>query len=258
MSVIKSTVHAFVGFITTDSEDAQYEKFEAEDDEKSVITSLQLVEQLFPDQALMLCNRSHPKLLYVSQNSKDVLGIASAEFCSLSVFDFFKLVHPEDINGLKQCFNFINQAEPYDPLTHRFVLHYRFLTTSGKFVPIRDEKLAIKSENGKYIYFTLFRKLNQEHKFFNVRLDIDQYSKGVLIKIYSYNPRQRAQQITPRQNDIVRLIIRGLSNQEIADQLNLSINTIKNHKRVLFKRTNVKSSIELATYARDKAVSETL
>jgi hypothetical protein len=85
MSVIKSAVHAFVNFVSTDREDAQYEKFEAEADEKSVITSLRLVEQLFPDQALMLCNRSHPKLQYVSKNSKEVLGIASTEFCSLSI-----------------------------------------------------------------------------------------------------------------------------------------------------------------------------
>lgn len=256
MSAIKSAANAFVDFLSSGAQDVQYEKFEAEDNRPSVLSSLELVEQLFPDQALMLCNRSHPKLQYVSKNSEDVLGIRAKDFCALSVFDFFKLVHPDDVNGLKQCFNFMNETEPYDPLTHRFVLHYRFRCKDGKFAHIRDEKLAIKSENGKYIYFTLFRKLNQEHKFFNVKLDIHRYSRGDLLRIYSYNPRQRVQLITPRQNDIVKLIMRGLSNQEIADQLHLSISTIKNHKRVLFKRTNVKSSIELANYARDKEGSE--
>ena len=125
MSVIKLAVNAFVDFLSADGNEDQYEKFEAEDDEQSVINSLRLVEQLFPDQALMLCNRSHPKLQYVSKNSKDVLGITAQEFCALSVFDFFKLVHPDEVNGLKQCFNFMNVSEPYDPLTHRFVLYYR-------------------------------------------------------------------------------------------------------------------------------------
>lgn len=254
MSAIKSAVESFVEFLSSDAEENQYERFEAERDERSVIESLRLVEQLFPDQALMLCNRSHPKLQYVSKNCKDVLGIAAHDFCGMSVLDFFKLVHPDDVNGLKQCFSFMNETEPYDPLHHRFVLYYRFMNGSGKFVHIRDEKLAIKNEKGRYIYFTLFRKLDEDDKFFNVKLDIHRNSKGSLRKIYTYSPRQLVQLITPRQNDIAKLIVRGLSNQEIADKLNLSINTVKNHKRVLFQRTNVRSSIELATYARDQAI----
>lgn len=256
MSTTKLAASAFVDFIATDDKKNQYDKFEAEDDTGKIERSLRLVEQLFPDQALMLCNRSHPKLQYVSANCIDILGYSPQDFQMMSVFDFFKLVHPEDLKGLQQCFNFINDAEPYDPETHRFVLYYRFKNKAGKYIHFRDEKLAIKNENQKYIYFTLFRKISLDQKFFNVKLDIHQYSKGNMIKVYSYNPRQLDQFITPRQNDIIRLIILGFSNQEIADQLNLSVNTIKNHKQLLFKRTNVKSSIELASYARVLADEE--
>lgn len=174
----------------------------------------------------------------------------------MTVFDFFKLVHPDDLKGLQQCFNFINDSEPYDPETHRFVLHCRFKNKGGKYVYLHDEKLAIKSDSQKYIYFTLFRKISPDQKFFNVKLDIHQYLKGNMIKVYSYSPRHLDQFITPRQNDIIKLIMMGFSNQEIADRLNLSINTIKNHKQLLFKRTNVRSSIELASYARVTVADE--
>jgi DNA-binding CsgD family transcriptional regulator len=257
MSTTKSAANAFVEFFSTDGKDDQYEKFEAEENEQNIVSSLRLVEQIFPDQALMLCNRSHPKLQYVSKNSKDILGISADDFCTLSVYDFFNLVHPADLKGVQQCFHFMNDAEPYDPATHRFVLYYRFRDNSGKYIHIRDEKLAIKNENQKYIYFTLFKKLSLEQKFFHVKLDIHQFIKGNLIKVYSYNPRQPDNFITPRQNDIIKLIIQGFSNQEIADQLNLSVNTVKNHKQVLFRRTNVRSSVELASYARDMIPAET-
>ena len=256
MSTTKSAANAFVKFLSGDCDDSQYKKFEAEDDEQNIIRSLRLVEQIFPDQALMLCNRSHPRLQYVSGNSKDIFGVTAQDFSSLSVFDFFNLVHPDDLKGVHQCFNFINDAEPYDPETHRFVLYYRFRDKFGKYIHIRDEKLAIKNENQKYIYFTLFKKLNHDQKFFNVKLDIQQFVKGNFVKVYSYNPRQPDNFITPRQNDIIKLIIEGFSNQEIADQLNLSVNTVKNHKQILFKRTNVRSSMELASYARDMMLSE--
>jgi DNA-binding CsgD family transcriptional regulator len=257
MSTIKSAADVFVEFLSTDHKDDQYEKFEAEENEQKVVSSLRLVEQIFPDQALMLCNRSHPKLQYVSSNTKDILGVSARDFCTFSVSDFFKLVHPADLKGLQQCFHFMNEAEPYDPATHRFVLYYRFRNTNGKYIHLRDEKLAVKNENQKYIYFTLFKKLNIEQKFFSVKLDIHQFSKGNLIKVYSYNPRQSDNFITPRQNDIIKLIIQGFSNQEIADQLNLSVNTVKNHKQGLFRRTNVHSSMELASYAREMNPAET-
>jgi len=250
MSTTKLATDAFVDFLVTDDKNDQYHRFEAEDNAEKIVSGLRLVEQLFPDQALMLCNRSHPKLQYVSANCTDILGYDVRDFQTMSVFDFFKLVHPDDLKGLQQCFKFINESEPYDPETHRFVLHYRFKNKAGKYIYFHDEKLAVKNENQKYIYFTLFKKMSSSQKFFNVKLDIHQYSKGSMIKVYSYNPRHLDQLITPRQNDIIKLIILGFSNQEIADRLNLSINTIKNHKQLLFKRTNVKSSIELASYAR--------
>jgi DNA-binding CsgD family transcriptional regulator len=260
----KRAAEAFVNFIQASSETQdQYIRFESETEEDKVVSSLKLLEQLFPDRALMLCNRSHPKLHYLSANCENVLGLTDKDFQNLSVHDFFKLLHPDDLRGVQQCFEFINVAEPYDPLTHRFVLHYRFRGKNGKYVYLIDEKLAIKTQNQKYVYFTMFSNAPQDEKFHYVKLDIHQLSKGKLIKVYSYNPRQVDNFMTPRQHEIVKLIVRGFSNQEIAEQLNLSINTVKNHKQLLFKRINVKSSIELASYARgisnlEETVFETL
>jgi len=260
----KQATEAFMNFIQTgvESQD-QYMRFESEIDEMKVITSLKLVEQLFPDRALLLCNRSHPNLHCLSVNCENVLGLTDKEFENLSVYDFIKLIHPDDVRAVQQSFEFINASEPYDPITHRFALHYRFKGKNGKYLYLIDEKLAIKTENQKYVYFTMFRNASQDEKFHYVKLEIQQLSKGKLIKVYSYNPRQLDNVMTPRQHEIVKLIVRGFSNQEIAEKLHLSINTVKNHKQLLFKRINVKSSIELASYARgissvEETVSETL
>jgi len=260
----KRATRALENFIQAgnDTED-QYVRFESETDEANVMSSLKLLEQLFPDRALMLCNRSHPKLYYLSANCENVVGHSDKEFQNLSIGDFCSLLHPDDVRGVQQCFEFVSGAEPYDPLTHRFTFHYRLKGKNGKFSYLIDEKLAIKTENQKYVYFTVFRKASHDEKFHYVKLDIQQVSKGKLIKVYSYNPRQLDNVMTPRQHEIVKLIVRGFSNQEIAEQLKLSINTVKNHKQLLFKRINVKSSIELASYARgisgvDETVSETV
>ena len=231
------------------AQERPYKKFETEDDVKKIMSSLALVERLYPDQVLMLCNRSHPKLHYVGSNCTEIFGYSSTEFRSLAVQDFFKNIHTEDLPGLQNCFEFMQDAEPYDPIVHRFVLHYRFKNKDGNFIHVRDEKMAIENEDRKVVYFSMFRNITQQIKFFHVKLDVYQYRDGNFLKIHTFNPNQPEQPVTPRQNEILALITKGFSTQEIADQLKLSVNTVRNHKQSLFRKTNVKSSVELVSFA---------
>jgi DNA-binding CsgD family transcriptional regulator len=245
---VRKVSSEFGNLLKTNSRTDQYFKYESEEDYSKIIQSLSLVERLYPDQVLMLCNRSHPKLQYVGANCLNVFGYSVTEFQKLTVHDFFSSVHTDDLRDLLQCFEFINGTEPYDPIDHRFVLSYRFKNKNGNYFHLRDEKLAIQTDSGKYIYFSMFSVTSQD-KFYRVKLDIHQRSKGSGFKVSTYHPRQTDHSITPRQNEIVKFMMRGFSTQEIAEQLNVSVNTIKNHKQVLFRKVNVKSSLELIDFA---------
>ncbi|MBN9386056.1 MAG: PAS domain-containing protein [Chitinophagaceae bacterium] len=250
---IKSASASFNDFLRNDPQQLLSPGFEAEDDGNRILDSLSMIEKIYPEQVLLLCNRSHPRLQYISANCRHLFGFDREVFKNMSVSDFFRQIHPEDIDGLQQCYNFIQSAEPYDPLTHRFVLHYRYRHTDGRYIHLRDEKLAITDDGGKCIYFTLFKEVTDE-KFFYVHLDIYRYNKGNALKLYAYNPRSADALITPRQHQIIRLIIRGFSTQEIARQLNVSISTIKNHKQVLFRKVNVNSSVELISLVKRREI----
>jgi DNA-binding NarL/FixJ family response regulator len=52
--------------------------------------------------------------------------------------------------------------------------------------------------------------------------------------------------ITARQLAVAELVVRGLSNPDVARVLNISINTVKKHLRDLFERCEVASRAELA------------
>jgi DNA-binding NarL/FixJ family response regulator len=52
-----------------------------------------------------------------------------------------------------------------------------------------------------------------------------------------------------REEDVVRLVAEGLSNREIAHQLNLSEHTVKNYLFRIFDKLGVSSRVELALYA---------
>jgi len=57
--------------------------------------------------------------------------------------------------------------------------------------------------------------------------------------------------ITPREQDIIRLICAGKSNKEIAADLYISIKTVKDHNSRIFRKVGVRSRVELMRIFRE-------
>ena len=56
--------------------------------------------------------------------------------------------------------------------------------------------------------------------------------------------------ITPRDQEVLKLLVEGCSNKEIASQLNISPRTVKQHLRTLFLRAGIRDGrkrVKLAT-----------
>ncbi len=56
-------------------------------------------------------------------------------------------------------------------------------------------------------------------------------------------------QLTPREQEILRLVARGLSNTELADTLTVSENTVKTHVKNILGKLHMKNRREAASYA---------
>jgi DNA-binding NarL/FixJ family response regulator len=55
--------------------------------------------------------------------------------------------------------------------------------------------------------------------------------------------------LTPRELEVIRLLVDGLSNQEIADRLGLSRRTVQAHIANAMSRTKRRSRTQLAVFA---------
>jgi DNA-binding NarL/FixJ family response regulator len=60
----------------------------------------------------------------------------------------------------------------------------------------------------------------------------------------------RRHEISPREADIIAEICNGLSNQEIADKLFISLQTVKDHTSRIYSKTNVRNRMQLMTMVR--------
>jgi two-component system response regulator DctR len=62
--------------------------------------------------------------------------------------------------------------------------------------------------------------------------------------------QSRLEELTERERDVMRLVLEGLPNKLIADQLEISVRTVEVHRARVFDKMEVKSAVELANLLR--------
>lgn len=82
------------------------------------------------------------------------------------------------------------------------------------------------------------------------------YSSNISVKklvndiVLRLNPDANAtDELTPREKEIVIGVVKGLSNKEIASNLNVSVNTVMTHRRNIASKLQVHSAAGLTIYA---------
>lgn len=70
-----------------------------------------------------------------------------------------------------------------------------------------------------------------------------------LVKGHRSKNMQQPIKLTPREIDILRLIVEEMSTHEIAEKLFISTNTVETHRKNLIAKTGVKNSVGLVKFA---------
>jgi PAS domain S-box-containing protein len=73
---------------------------------------------------------------------------------------------------------------------------------------------------------------------------------GLLIEEHDEDARAPHPHLTPRQAEVLRLLEQGRSTKQIAQELHLSTETVRNHVRRLFRALGVNSRLEAVAAAR--------
>jgi two-component system response regulator NreC len=68
-------------------------------------------------------------------------------------------------------------------------------------------------------------------------------------------PEPEAEPLTPREIDVLRLIVKGYTNSQIADLLSISVRTVEYHRGNLTGKLNLHSRVELIRYAAEHGIS---
>jgi DNA-binding NarL/FixJ family response regulator len=122
-----------------------------------------------------------------------------------------------------------------------------------------DETLFEAIKSGAQGY--LLKKLNRQHLFDMLataaRGEVA-LSPGMMAKILAEfqhpttEPNQTGEareELTPREMDVLKLVVRGATNREIADDLNITENTVKKHLQSILSKLHLQNRIQAAVYA---------
>jgi DNA-binding NarL/FixJ family response regulator len=70
------------------------------------------------------------------------------------------------------------------------------------------------------------------------------------------NQKNPTESLTPRETEILRLIVEGYTNRQIGQELNISIRTVEGHRSNISDKLGLHSRLELVRYARQHGLIE--
>lgn len=89
------------------------------------------------------------------------------------------------------------------------------------------------------------------HAMFNKHIFITDTEDIIIGKIKSRNSKiqETEQKLTDREKDVLKLLLKGLSNKEVAEKLIISPHTAITHRKNIIEKTGIRSLAGLAVYA---------
>ncbi|WP_461054922.1 helix-turn-helix transcriptional regulator [Spirosoma arcticum] len=209
--------------------------------------ALSILEQLFPGWVISQCDAGH-RPHFLSRNSAAFFGVSPDELAAKTYDDFMSLIHPDVLDSYQRssqkASDVLKSIDPTEVFQYRFTIQYR-LRRRKEYLSLHEERLFYLDEHDCPIHYILFRDLSAERSITRVQLDWYKVHELGYQRVGSYVPAAPEQDLTAREVEVVQLIKKGLSSKEIADRLCISVNTVRNHRSNLFRKTNARNMVDL-------------
>ncbi|TFG59529.1 MAG: response regulator transcription factor [Spirochaetales bacterium] len=66
--------------------------------------------------------------------------------------------------------------------------------------------------------------------------------------------REALEPLTPRETEILKLIVQGYTNRQVGETLHISVRTVEGHRANISEKLGMKSRVELVRYARSRGL----
>jgi len=203
------------------------------------------------------------QIIFHNKKLEKILGYSGKE---LGNKNFFELVHPEDLKHVQT-----NLRKGEKGIIQKLNLSFRIQTASQQYTKVEISAGIAELKAGKSFLGMLkesndkantddpFNPNSFEHLYRSIDIvlrkkdtitgEMSQKLQEAFGGIKEINIPQNLEKLTKREIEILRLICKGMTNQQIAEQLFISRRTVDTHRSKLLEKTGSKNTAQLIMYA---------
>lgn len=140
------------------------------------------------------------------------------------------------------CFSdFTDFSQQQDQFSNYIITQDVFNSYLDYFLP-RKSKIIVAFQNIKTSSIELFAS-------FNMNDESEKVKKTISSVIKAINTETNEHELSTREIEVLKEIAKGKLNKEIADTLNISVNTVITHRKNLTAKLGIRSASGLSLYA---------
>ncbi len=202
------------------------------------------------------------KYIYISPSFCNYLGIEYNNVLNEGFESISALIHPEDLYTLenvlfKKIKEFLSSLHEIgeENQNYRFSYNFRIKKKDTTYISMSvvSKILGFNTKGKILLDFGMITPLIHEalttNIHFNISKSIDGENYDSIFQDEYSNDQSTDLRLTKRELQIIQLLKEGMNSKSIAEHLNVSINTIRNHRSHIFDKTNTNKVTELLTLA---------
>jgi DNA-binding CsgD family transcriptional regulator len=198
---------------------------------------------------------------YLGKSIESILGYPYSLYQNKGVLFFYSLIPPEEVSNVNEQnrkhyqrlhdpgFN-IRVEDPFETISF-------FRSCDGRLVRVNLQAMFIDRDKGDSFFM-----IAAWHAYKEEMREIDNAllrSRALLARIKSIyvemHPErfgEKRQSISPKEKDVLDLLIQGLTTRQVGLHLGISFHTVESHRRNLLKKFSAKNTVELLSKIKDE------
>lgn len=198
------------------------------------------------------------KYLFISTNCEQILGYTHKEIMKNGQQWWVKNnLHPDDLaiysSDIFLRFLAHTRSFPKEELPNiRFSINYRCKRKDGVYIHALQQYYVLDTDDNGYplVTFGTLADITAHKTDTKMVMSVSRYHKKTGFSVIATDSFPHCKvQITKRESDVIRHLVKGNSSKQIADKLHLSLHTVNAHRRNILQKTNCKNTAELICYA---------
>ena len=194
---------------------------------------------------------------YISPNTYDIIGFHYEQLIAGGVRFMFDQLHPDDIPGAIEFSGLINRYFKELPEDEKRSYcgqwDYRVRNSEGVYANYlqRDYVFSQTPDGAMLEYLVFFSRIENYKPPGSQHLRLTNGKTNLFYKCdHKQGKTYRLENLSPRELEVAGLISKSFSLKEIAAELDISFNTVKNHSNNILKKLEARDSMEAVSLMR--------